>query len=183
MPSININFADIADGFEKVPEGIYTAVIDSAELLPVGKDPDKATEDRINVTYKIMDEPYEGRLVWDSILLRETMLWRVIVYLKAMGIPYKEVGLNFSMDVADDGSRIYTGFDLGPETDKGGELFNGFITNDGVTHPLVGNVCEITVKHNGEYVNISDISLVHKAKPENVVPEGANEGKRRAKLA
>ena len=66
-----------ADGFAPVPEGNYTAVIDRVEA----KKTQKSEMDYLNVTLKVSDGNYLGRLVWAKYYYSEraiNILWDML---------------------------------------------------------------------------------------------------------
>lgn len=81
-PRVNFDGIEASEGFELIPEGTYPARIDSAKETiantgTVG----------IEVTLKITEGPYQGRLVWDRLWLTPNAMKIVLGKLRACGYP------------------------------------------------------------------------------------------------
>jgi len=176
MP-ISLNFRDYTSSFEAAPAGVYRAVVEGVELRKNKAD----TADYLNITYKLLNESVEGKLVWDMCSFSENALFQVVRLLKNYEIPYKETGLQFEMS-DENGIREYSGIRLSTEdNERGNKDFLGFVTDDGVLHPLTGAVVEVvldTTEYNGQTKNVvSDVQLVTPAKGQAGLPQNANSGR------
>lgn len=77
---MGINLRDIKTGSEPVPEGRYNVIVDKAELAVSEKG-----NQTINVTFKITDGDYEGKLLWDTFTLIQNSYWKLKAFLDATG--------------------------------------------------------------------------------------------------
>ena len=89
-----LDFTDVSDGFELLPEGKYNGVIFGAEVKT-----NKAGDGKyINWTIKIPNGPNKGRQFWYSTSLKPNALWKVKAVLKALGVevPKGEFNIDFN---------------------------------------------------------------------------------------
>lgn len=80
MPVIAINFSDTND---LIPDGKYSAMIDSVELR---SKKDDLTSQYLNWQFTITDGPYAGRRVWMVTGLSERSHWVVAKTFKNLGV-------------------------------------------------------------------------------------------------
>ena len=75
---MGINLQAIKTGGEPVAEGRYTVTVEKAELTTSAKG-----NPTINVTFKIEDGAFAGRLLWDNFTLISNSLWKLKGFLEA----------------------------------------------------------------------------------------------------
>jgi hypothetical protein len=81
-----IDFSQVSDSFEPLPEGTYAAV-----LTEVEKKTAKSGNDYLSFTYSMVDD-YEGRKAWGNYTLVPQSLWVLKQALVALGVPRNELG-------------------------------------------------------------------------------------------
>ncbi len=87
MPAIN--FANVQDSFEPLPDGTYNAVLGEVEVRTSQKgDP------YLNFTFNLTDE-YEGRKAWRNFSLLPQSLWSVKAAMVALGASRDELSGSF----------------------------------------------------------------------------------------
>jgi len=67
---------------DRVPEGRYRVVVEDAE-----KDRSNAGNDMINVWLRIVGGEHDGSMIVDRLVLTEKSLFRVVGFMKALGLP------------------------------------------------------------------------------------------------
>lgn len=77
----------------RVPEGTYTVRIADAELGET-----KAGAPRVSLYLEILSGPYAGQTVVDRLVIQENTRWRVVAFLKAIGISAKKVQMNIQFN-------------------------------------------------------------------------------------
>lgn len=99
---MKLNFADTPDPkegeFELLPSGKYHCIITSMEMTETkgGKAPGTPM---VKCEYTIQSGKFEGRKVWDQLVLGESSLWKTKALLFALGFSKDEVeGDDFDFD-------------------------------------------------------------------------------------
>lgn len=83
------NFKDRSSS--RVPEGRYTVVVEDTELAKT-----KNNDDMINVWYRIVGGDEDGQTIIDRLTLTEKAMFRVVGFMKAIGLqtPNKRLQIN-----------------------------------------------------------------------------------------
>lgn len=83
MPIINLDYdlANVASEFEALPEGQYLSKIVSAELTKAS-----TGKDMIKVTWEVVDGEYEGRKLFDNIVITPGAEFKMKQYAVLAGI-------------------------------------------------------------------------------------------------
>lgn len=103
MARTTINFADVPDGFEAVPEDEYSVVIEKAEYKEASQE---GKYDYINLTLKITDEgEYKDRLLWMIMSFSPKSLWRMKQVFENLNIISPDAELDIEYD---DESKLVT---------------------------------------------------------------------------
>ena len=186
MDGFKVNFRDFNQ--DAHPAGMYDAVVIGAELR-ANRD---NTADYLNVTYELMGDDPNGKpltfnkRIWDIVSLKEEAAFRVLAYLKAFEIPYKEQGFQLECIVDDEDNRTYSGLKFGEPGENGNPTFVGFITDDDTVWPIIGSMVKLElavekrVTANGDDGDdrntVKSVKLV--TRPSGEVPSDANSGSR-----
>jgi len=96
MTRVTINFAEVEGGFEAVPEGTYTCVIEKVEC----RESKSSENDYLNWEFKILDEgDASGQHLWMITSLSPRALFRLKDVFEALDVLDDEMNLDFDDDV------------------------------------------------------------------------------------
>lgn len=107
MARTTINFADVSDGFDALPEDEYGVVIEKAEYREATQE---GKFDYINLTLKVTDEgEFKDRLVWMILSFSPKSLWRMKQVFENLNIisPDEELEIDY-----DDETKLVTSPEL-----------------------------------------------------------------------
>lgn len=82
MGGLRINFAEVESSFEPLPEGQYEVVIETVEV----RESKSSDNDYLNWQFKVLDDEYEGRMLWMITSLSERALFRLKDVFLALGV-------------------------------------------------------------------------------------------------
>ena len=98
MTTINVDFSEVPDGFDVLPEGEYAIVIDKVVL----RDSQKSDYPYLNFTLEVTEPgDYEGRLLWFTSSFHPKALWRMKEVFENLGV-FEE---NITFEVEEDGDE------------------------------------------------------------------------------
>lgn len=96
MTGINIDFSEVSDGFETIPEGEYAVVIEKV-LLREPKNPRPDSKPYLNYTLKITEPgEFEDRLLWFTSSFMPKALWRMKQVFENLGVYEDEIKFEFA---------------------------------------------------------------------------------------
>lgn len=82
-----LDFSQVKDGFEAIPKGIYSSYFfDLVKGMSVNNNP------KLDITFKISEGAYKGRLLWMHPSLQPQSLWRIKRLLVAVGTTLELTG-------------------------------------------------------------------------------------------
>lgn len=82
MGSMNINFADVEDSFQVMPEGLYPVVVEKVEI----RESKSSDNPYLNWELTITDGEHEGRKLWQITSLSPKALFRLKDQFLALGV-------------------------------------------------------------------------------------------------
>ena len=112
-----IDFSDVK-GLEPIPAGEYLATIVHAE-----EKVSSAGNDMINLRWKVEEEEFEGRIVFDSMVFTTAALFRVKNTLRGLGFPKSFQGEVIPEDLIGKSATIVVDIEQSTEVDDDGELY------------------------------------------------------------
>lgn len=97
MAGIRINFAEVEGGFEPVPEGTYEVMVEEVEV----RESRSSDNNYLNWRFRILDEEYEGRFLWNITSLSERALFRLKEVFLALDVIAEddEISIDWEDDV------------------------------------------------------------------------------------
>lgn len=97
MGGLKINFAEVESSFEPLPEGQYECIIETVEV----RESKSSDNDYLNWQFKVLDDEYEGRMLWMITSLSEKALFRLKDVFLALGVIEEddEVDIEWEDDV------------------------------------------------------------------------------------
>jgi len=82
-----VDFSGVKDGFEAIAKGIYEAYFfDLVKGMSVNNYP------KLDITFKISEGPYKGRMLWLHPSLQQQSLWRIKRILSSVGTKLELTG-------------------------------------------------------------------------------------------
>jgi hypothetical protein len=115
MPTIN--FAKV-QGLEPLPAGTYTATIIKADLGV-----SKASNEKIDIQWKIEGGTYDGRVIFDTLTFTEKALFRVKATLQGLGFPKDFKGDVKAEDLLGRTAKLTVDIQAGNGIDETGEPY------------------------------------------------------------
>lgn len=112
-----VNLNDVGGGFEPIPVGDYTAYLYDAQAKTFN-----TGSQGYRLTFKIADGQYQGRQVFDNLVLVETAKWKIAQFWKAMTNEMGEVEVDTDKIPEFIGRKI--GLKIGVENDNQGNPRN-----------------------------------------------------------
>lgn len=92
---MRLNFADTDEpkegGFELLPNGKYHCQVTSVEETETGENAKEPGTPMLKMEYTVMSGKYEGRKIWDNLVLGDSSLWKTKALLYAIGYTKEEV--------------------------------------------------------------------------------------------
>jgi len=97
MAGIRVNFAEVEGGFEPVPEGTYEVIVEDVEV----RESKSSDNHYLNWRFRILDEEYEGRFLWNITSLSPRALFRLKDVFLALDVIEEndEVSIDWEEDV------------------------------------------------------------------------------------
>lgn len=96
MGSVQINFADVGNEFETMPEGKYPIVVEKCEV----RESKSSDNNYLNWEMSITEGEYEGRRLWMITSLSPKALFRLKDVFDCLGVLEDEMELQWDEDVA-----------------------------------------------------------------------------------
>lgn len=81
MPGMSIDFSEVEDSFEALPEGEYECVVEDAQV----RESKSSDNPYINFEMKVLDEEFEDRRIWIGASLSPKALFGLKSVLVALG--------------------------------------------------------------------------------------------------
>jgi hypothetical protein len=92
---MNINFAEVESGFEAIPEGTYSVVIEKVEV----RESKSSDNDYLNWEFSISEGEFEDRRLWMITSLSEKALFKLKDVFEALEVLEDDMDLDWDEDV------------------------------------------------------------------------------------
>lgn len=120
MSTFNLRDTKAGEGFEPLPEGLYTVVCEKAELTTTKN----TGNPMIKATFKVLDQQHKNRLVWENFVLTSTGLWKVKSFLDAAGSKVAQGDAVTEQDIANAMKGVTVVAYLEPTVGENGKASN-----------------------------------------------------------
>lgn len=94
MPGMQIDFSQVEDSFEAIPEGLYECMVEDAQV----RESKSSDNPYISFEMKILDEEFEDRRIWIGASLSPKALWGLKGILVALGAIEEDDAIDLEWD-------------------------------------------------------------------------------------